>query len=490
MRQIILFLSITLLLSFCQKEKFTTDPADKLEFSTDTLRFDTVFTQVGSATRFFKIYNRHKESIRIGKIYLENGANSRFNLNIDGISGDAQENLEIAPNDSMYVFAEVTINPHDQSSPLVVTENVVFETNGNVQTVVLEAFGQNANYLPSRFGAGAVVGYGCNGGEWVWDDPKPYVIYGVVVIDSCTVRIPKGTRVYVHGGLGKFVDDEGVTQRYNDGFLAFVGQGKLIVEGTQEEPVIFESDRLEAEFDEDPGQWTGIWLQSGSTGHNIDHCIIRNSVIGVRADSAVSLTLRNTQIYNTASSGLIGVHANITAENCLFHSNTGFGIQLEYGGNYSFDYCTVGSYGVDGEALRMGNALCLDAGCETFVANKLTARFQNCILMGSRNDQLTLFDRLDDPSMFDYELKNCIVRVRDLIKDTAYPDFFDHCQPCINATSQDTIFLDVNKRDFHLDTLHSIANRYAVPIPGIVKDLDNKNRDAVTPDAGCYEIEF
>ena len=490
MRQSLLFLSIALLLSFCQKEKFTTDPADKLEFSTDTLRFDTVFTQVGSATRFFKIYNRHKESIQIGKIYLENGANSRFNLNIDGISGDAQENLEIAPNDSMYVFAEVTINPNDQNSPFVVTENVVFETNGNVQTVVLEAFGQNANYLPSPFGAGGVVGYGCNGGEWVWDDPKPYVIYGVLVIDSCTVRIPKGTRVYVHGGLGKFVDNEGVTQRYNDGFLAFVGQGKLIVEGTQEEPVIFESDRLEPEFEEEAGQWTGIWLQSGSTGHSIDHCIIRNSIIGVRADSAVSLTLRNTQIYNTASSGLIGIHANITAENCLFHSNTGFAILLEFGGNYRFDYCTVGSYGVDGEALRMGNALCLDAGCETYLANKLTARFQNCILMGSRNDQITLFDRLDDPSMFDYELKNCIVRVRDLIKDTAYPDFFDHCQPCINATSQDTIFLDVNKRDFHLDTLNSIANRYAVPIPGIVKDLDNKDRDAVTPDAGCYEIEF
>jgi hypothetical protein len=176
MRQSLLFLSIALLLSFCQKEKFTTDPADKLEFSTDTLRFDTVFTQVGSATRFFKIYNRHKESIQIGKIYLENGANSRFNLNIDGISGDAQENLEIAPNDSMYVFAEVTINPNDQNSPFVVTENVVFETNGNVQTVVLEAFGQNANYLPSPFGAGGVVGYGCNGGEWVWDDPKPSVI--------------------------------------------------------------------------------------------------------------------------------------------------------------------------------------------------------------------------------------------------------------------------------------------------------------------------
>lgn len=483
-------LLLLLTLAFCQKEKFSTDPADKLEFSTDTLRFDTVFTQLGSATRFFKIYNRRKESIRIAKIYLENGSNSSFNLNIDGVSGNAQENLEIAPNDSMYVFAEVTINPNDEFSPFVLTENIVFETNGNVQKVVLEAFGQNANYIPSRFGAGGAAGFGCGGGEWVWDDPKPYVIYGVLIIDSCTVRIPKGTRVYVHGGLGKFVDEEGITQRYNDGFIAFVNQGKLIVEGTLEEPVIFEGDRLESEFDDEPGQWTGLWLQAGTKGHSIEHCIVRNSIIGIRVDSAAELTLRNSQIYNTASSGLIGVHAKMTAENCLFHTNTGFGIQLEYGGEYNFNYCTVGSYGVDGEALRMGNAICLDPGCGLFVSNKLMARFQNCILFGSRNDQITLFDRLDDPSQFDYELKNCIVRVRDLIKDTAYPDFLDHCQPCINADNRDTIFVDVNKRNFRLDTLNSIANRYAVPVPGIERDLDGKTRDAVNPDAGCYEIEF
>lgn len=484
-----LFLS-AIFLSFCQKEKFTSDPSDQLGFSSDTLRFDTVFTQLGSATRFFKIYNPHKKSIRISKIYLENGAVSRFNLNVDGISGDEQRDLEIAPNDSMYLFAEVTVNPNDDSSPFVITENLVFETNGNVQKVVLEAFGQNANYIPSRFGAGGAVGFGCNGGEIIWNDPKPYVIYGILVIDSCTLRIAKGTRVYVHGGLGKFVDGEGVTQRYNDGFIAFVGQGKLIVEGELDAPVIFEGDRLEPEFEDDAGQWTGLWLQSGTTGHRIEHCIVRNSIIGVRADSAVDLTLRNTQIYNTASSGLIGIHANILAENCLFHSNTGFGIQLEYGGNYDFNYCTVGSYGVDGEALRMGNALCLDPSCGLFVSNKLQARFQNCILMGSRADQITLFDRLDDPSQFDYQLKNCIVRVKDLLKETAYPDFLDHCQPCLNADGLDTIFVDVNKRDFHLDTLNSLANRYAIPLPGIPQDLDGKTRDALMPDAGCFEIEF
>jgi len=493
MRHLIRLTAFALLCSvfftFCQKERFTTNQGDKLEFSTDTLRFDTVFTQLGSATRYFKVYNKHKKSIRISKIYLENGASSRFNLNIDGISGDSQSDIEIAPNDSLYVFAEVTINPNDSISPFILDENVVFETNGNTQKMVLEAWGQNAVYLPSRFGAGGVVGYGCNGGEWVWDDPRPYVIYGILVIDSCTVRIPAGTRVYVHGGLGKVVTPTEV-YRYNDGYLAFQGIGKLIVEGTKEKPVIFESDRLEPEFDEDPGQWTGIWLQEGTTGHKLEHCIVRNSVIGIRVDSAAALTMRNTQIYSTGSSGLIGIHATITAENCLFYSNTGYSVQLEYGGDYSFTYCTAASYGVDGEALKMGNALCLDAGCIDYVLYPLKARFQNCIFFGSRADQVTLFDRLDDGTQFDYEFKNCVVRVRDLIKPTAYPDFVDHCQPCIIADGQDTIFVNPNKRNFRLDTLHSIANRYAVPVNGIDKDLDGKPRDAMMPDAGCFEIEF
>ncbi|MEZ4926345.1 MAG: right-handed parallel beta-helix repeat-containing protein [Saprospiraceae bacterium] len=474
---------------FCQKEKFTFSPDASLEFSADTLRFDTVFTELGSATRYFKIYNRHKKSIRISKIYLENGSASLFNLNIDGIPGDNQSDIEIAPNDSLYVFAEVTINPNNDNNPFVINENVVFETNGNVQKVVLEAWGQNAVYLPSRFGAGGVAGYGCNGGEWLWDDPRPYVIYGILVIDSCTVRIPAGTHVYVHGGLGKIVTDTAI-YRYNDGFIAFQGAGKLLVEGTLDNPVIFDSDRLEPEFEEDPGQWTGIWLQEGTSGHSIEHCIIRNSVIGIRVDSAADLTLRNAQIYNTGSSGLVGIHANITAENCLFHSNVGYSVQLEYGGDYNFTYCTAASYGVDGEALRMGNAVCLDPGCIDYVLYPLKARFQNCIFFGSRADQITLFDRLDDRTQFDYEFKNCIVRVRDLIKETAYPDFLDHCQPCLNADSQDTLFVNVNDRDFHLDTIGSIANRYAVPVPGIDLDLDGKMRDGSTPDAGCFEIEF
>lgn len=488
----ILLIGIALYTSACRKERFTTNPEDSISFSTDTLRFDTVFTQLGSATRILKVYNPHKESIKISKIYLEQGSQSRFNINVDGIPADSHTDLEIAPKDSMYIFAEVTVNPNQppSASPFVIDENIIFETNGNTQKVVLEAWGQNANYIPSRFYADSVTLFGCNGGETIWDDPRPYVIYGVVAFDDCTVRMPAGTRVYVHGGLTKFYNEKNELGYYNDGLLIFTGNGKLIVEGTKENPVIFESDRLEEEFKDEPGQWTGIWLQAGTQGHLMEHCIIRNSIIGVRVDSAADLTLKNSQIYNTAGSGLIGFHATIDAENCLFRDNTGFCIQLEYGGDYNFNYCTAASYGVDGEAVKLGNTLCKDITCTDYSLYRLNAFFKNCILFGSKIDQFTLFDRENNPTNFNYKFENCIVRAKDLLKPNATPDFLDHCQPCLNLATKDTIFVDPNADNYYLDTLHSKANGYAAPLQNILKDLENRDRDPVFPDLGCFELKI
>ncbi len=480
--------AVGLWLLSCQKERFTTNPDDLLAFSTDTLRFDTVFTSLGSATRILKVYNRHRESIRISRIYLGSGAQSRFRLNVDGLPGALHENIDIAPNDSLYVFAEVTINPDEPPSisPFVIAEDLIFEVNGNTQKVVLEAWGQNAIYLPSRFSAGGAVQYNCGSAEWVWNDPRPYVIYGIVVIDSCTVRIPAGARVHVHGGLVR-VKQDSVTVRYNDGLLVFQGAGRLIVEGTAERPVIFEGDRLEQEFANVPGQWTGIWLRPGTSGHRIEHAIIRNSIIGIRVDSAADLALRNTQVYNTANSGIIGVHAKIRAENCLFYSNGAYAIQLEYGGDYEFTYCTAANFGGRSEALRMGNALCRDPFCEDFDAFSLQSRFKNCILLGSRPDQITLFNRTGQPSDLDYRFEHCLVRVRDLLRPNDHPDFFDYCKPCLNLSNTDSVFLNIAERNFRLDTLFSKADGYAMPLPGISADLEGTPRDPVMPDAGCYE---
>ncbi|GIV31235.1 MAG: hypothetical protein KatS3mg029_0586 [Saprospiraceae bacterium] len=345
-------LALVWVLSACNKEdRFTTSPASKLAFSVDTLRFDTVFTELGSATRFFRVYNRHKESIRIARIWLAGNPQSRFNLNVDGVPGNSHENVVIYPQDSIYVFCEVTIDP-DQPlsvSPFFVYDSVMFETNGNVQSVTLEAWGQNANYIPSRWHKDSIVLYTCNGGEVVWDDPRPYVVYGIVGFENCTLTLPPGCRVHVHGGVSRTTIDM-QTVIYNSGRLYFGQNARLRSLGTVEQPVIIQGDRLETEFLDEPGQWTGIIFGPGSKGNVLEHTTIRNSLFGIYADSASELTLRNAAIYNTSGPGLFALRANATAENCLFFNNGNYCVQIGYGGTYRFTYCTLANYGTPAPA--------------------------------------------------------------------------------------------------------------------------------------------
>ncbi|MFT5762649.1 MAG: hypothetical protein ACI8X3_000064 [Saprospiraceae bacterium] len=472
----------------CRSEDdFITSNSAKLEFSLDTLRFDTVFTERGSATRILKVYNTHNKSILISNISLAS-PNSSFRINVDGLPTASIDDIEIAAKDSLYIFGEVTVDPDApvSVSPYVIYDEIVFETNGNTQTVKLEAWGQNANYIPNRFSADSLSVLNCNGGEVIWDDPKPYVVFGVLFVDNCTFRIAAGTRIHFYGGLSRFEDGEGNTTIYNDGLLYILPGGKLKVEGTIEDPVIFQGDRLEEDFEEVSGQWAGIRLAAGSSGHVMENTIVKNSVVGVRADST-NLILKNVQFYNTSGSGLISVHSNISAENSLFHSNNGNCVQLEYGGVHDFKYCTLASYGVDASALRMTNVLCLDQFCTEYRQFPLNASFKNSIIFGSRKDEISLFAVPE--ADFNYNFEDCIVRVDELDDEGSnFTDFFDHCDPCINATNGDTVFFDVDEDDYHLDTL-SIAEGIAMPFPTILFDLDGNERDTDTPDLGCYEYQ-
>jgi len=88
----LIFLGLACCLSSCiDEDDFITDSNVKLEFSLDTLRFDTVFTELGSATRFFKVYNRNNRPLKISRIFIEAGDESKFRLNIDGIPGNEIE---------------------------------------------------------------------------------------------------------------------------------------------------------------------------------------------------------------------------------------------------------------------------------------------------------------------------------------------------------------------------------------------------------------
>ena len=141
-------------LQSCQKIEFDTGSSVDLRFSTDTLTFDTVFTQVGSTTRYFKIYNDGDKFARVDEVRL-GGESSVFRINVDGYQGPVIRDLEIPPEDSVYVFVEVTVDP-DQPvsvSPFIIEQHMEVITGNESSTVLLNAWGQNANYIPSLKGA-------------------------------------------------------------------------------------------------------------------------------------------------------------------------------------------------------------------------------------------------------------------------------------------------------------------------------------------------
>ena len=231
--------------SGCTKEQIFDGQQAKLSFSVDTLHFDTVFTTQGSATRYVKIFNQEDENVILDKISMQNEAQSFFNINVDGISTISAENVEIPANDSIWVFVEVNIDPDDpvSVSPFVIEEYLQLEYKDQIETVLFEAWGQNANYLNSRDSKGAISSLTCNLGQFPFDDPRPYIIHGILVVDSCEIVIPEGTDIYIHGGIA--INEFGI---YNDGLIAFLGEGKLTANGTAENPITIQGDRLESNF--------------------------------------------------------------------------------------------------------------------------------------------------------------------------------------------------------------------------------------------------
>jgi hypothetical protein len=137
----------SLFFSACKKDELLTDSSAKLEFSVDSVLFDTVFTQVGSTTRSFRIYNKHDQPINISKIFLGGGSSSQYRINVDGTptttSNPIIRDVEIMAGDSIFVFVQVTVDPTGSTSPLLIKDSVIFETNGNIQDVKLTAIGQD-----------------------------------------------------------------------------------------------------------------------------------------------------------------------------------------------------------------------------------------------------------------------------------------------------------------------------------------------------------
>lgn len=477
------FAICSFILSSCGRDEVISGEGLSFSTSRDTILFDTVFTTTGSVTRSFKVYNTNNEAASID-IMVNGGQSSPYRINADGNSGNDLSGITIQGNDSIYVFVEVTIDP-DQPlsiSPFIVEDQIVINKGNNEQIVYLEAFGQNANYLTR---SNSAVFTPCTGpAEIVWNDPKPYIIYGQMQVTDCKLVLPAGCKVYVHGGLN-FVND---TTILNAGNIFVLTEGSIHSQGTAAQPVQIQGDRLESEYADVPGQWFGIALLNGSKNNIFEHTIIRNGIYSILVDSISEASINHSQLLNSSSVGLYGRHSKIDVSNSLIYSAGSYGVYWQEGGEYSMNFSTVASYNVQAEALRMQNYFCTDPLClKEIRTHNLNANIANSILAGSARDEL-LIDKFESGSddELNYSIQNSIVRVDELLKSQA--NFFDNCSGCINYATSDTLFVDANNHDYELDTL-SIATGKAISTLGIQDDLLGRLRSN-PPDIGCLESQF
>jgi len=447
----------------CKKESINTDPSARIIVSTDTLKFDSVFTQTVSLTQSFKIKNPNNSNLLISSIKLMDGNRSSFKMNVNGVPTNEATDVSIAANDSIYVFVMANINPNNSSLPFVVSDSIQIICNNNYYQVQLEAFAQNAQF--------------CNNltisSDTTWTNMEPIVVLGGLTVDSnATLTLQQGCKIYVHANAPILIN------------------GTLKAVGSTDERIQFRGDRLDDPYKFLPGSWQGIRFGSSSKNNELQFCIIKNAVIALHVENASvngnpKLKGHQLLIDNASVAGLKVVNSSVSIDNTLI-SNCKKNVVIENGGNCNFVNCSFTAYPTlyqfhEFPMLEMNNYTYQNGN---LVSGDLSAIYTNCVVWsGSSFIDNEIFVSKEGNGLFDVSMENC------LIKNSINPDYVTLTNVISNIDPQfDSIDIENNYFDFRTQNtisspLHDAGKSTAFPF-----DLDNRPRiSGSSTDIGCYE---
>jgi hypothetical protein len=445
----------------CKKESFTNNSSAFLQTTVDTLHFDTVFTSTGSFTQVVKIINNNKKSIHISSVRLAGGTSSTFKINVDGITGPQVTNIDVANDDSVYVFVTVSINPNTANLAFIVRDSIEINYNGNLKFIQLDAYGQNANFLRNKKVTGSET----------WNNNLPYVILGRLTVDTnATLTINKGCRIYVHADAPIIVN------------------GTLQVKGEKWDStkVVFTGDRLDEPYRNYPASYPGIIFTGVSKNSVLNYAIIKNAYQGIvvtEPSAGTKLTLNETIIDNAYDAGLIGINSSITAKNLLV-SNCGKNIFLVKGGNYNFTHTTVASFSNNyiqhrEPALVITNFLSQN---NVLITNNLNAVFRNSIFWGEANglveDEVVVLKQ--GSTSFNVLFDQILWRVKTAPANSTINGIINNQNPIFDSVNTSERFYS-----FRLKPTSPAINKGVATSVNL--DLDGLPRPVGLPDLGAYE---
>ena len=461
-------LGVIILSASCERteETFTTDPNFSLAFSSDSVVFDTVFTLAGESDRkdtitsIFKrlmVYNTADKAVNIESIQLTNPA---YTAIVNGQKGQLFENIKLFGKDSLQLLVSANIDPTAASTPFLVSDQLTFITNGNVQTIAVISWGQNAEFLDKQL----IVE------NTTWTSDRPYVLLDTIFVDlGVTLTIEAGAQIFSAHLAGLFIG------------------GNLVVNGTHEERVLFRNLRTGADFDNLPGQWTGLIFGDQSHDNLIEYADIRNAVNGIffgapDDDEIPDLIINNCKIENMAGNitapfiagyGILAFTSDIEVNNTLINSCATSSIGLLAGGNYNLNHCTLANFSFT--AIRNDPTAAITNfvifGNSDPIKAALQASITNSIIWGDMQNEL-LLSQINDPDIgFSVNFENNIIKTT------------DNTFASSNILNEDPLFIFAREYNYHLDELSPAISTAAAS--SLLKDLEDVDRES--PDIGAYE---
>lgn len=445
--KLIIYIFIGLLFAAsCNKVDTSAYTSSSIEFSVDSLHFDTLISGVTSHVRTVKIFNKSNEDIQFDKIQLMNGNSSPFTINLNGRVGNEFSSVQISANDSIYLFVNIAPLNNDEDDIYILNDDVSFEWKGNQKSLALQAFIQPVIELND---------YQFNQDTTLITNKKYFIRGNVEVASQVRLTIPAGVKFYT----------------YPESKLTI--KGRLEIEGTKENPVVFTTYRMDQPVS---GSWEGIEIITTGKSHTIRNAKIEYAKNALKIEGTPTvlenILLDGVEINNSSGIGLYLKHAFVSSQNCLI-TNNNLNIYIINGGNYEFKHLTTASYS-SMHLLNVNPSLYITD--EDDSDNVITASFTNSIIWGDKSDEL-FYNVKNTSSQLIFE--NSIYRYNN--NDINFVS--------INSFNEDPEFveIDISKKiyNFRLKPISPAIN-FGKDI-GIDIDLIGTLRADNQPDLGCYE---
>lgn len=457
----LLFFFITLLIAGCQKEEYLQSADVALQFSRDTIDFDTLFSETGSVTHYLKVYNPYNEPVKISRIFLaRNGVGSPFRLNINGEKNNYSSEVKLRAHDSMFIFIETTIkNPEDI---ILEKDSIVFITNGVVQDVKLRAWGKAVQKIPGELRITQ---------DTTLYATKPYLFSGnLTVMPGARLILAAGSELY-------FERKKGITV-----------YGSLHTEGTIEAPVLIRSSRIDEGYRDVPGLWNGILFNSSDSlvlrNTHISQAITALRIEPVNAEAPQTpVSLYNVSLRESSYAGILAQQARLIASNILIANSGNYSIRQE-GGHHTYHHATIANYYPSYYSIRTTPAVFLSD--QPFsLSQPTTLDFYNSIVYGNNPNEFLVSSEATSAS---YSFHHSLIRIEKSLFSTADSTVFES-----TIFNQDPLFLNVEENgDFNLDTLSpAIDIGHAAYMDKGRYDIEGEDRTLYNnPDAGAYERTY